>query len=71
MKPEEKFNLLKDKYIRAYRDNNGKDVVSLEYNDGYVWLDTSDENIKFKRKHRVSEFERMTINLEKRLINKI
>ena len=50
MKSQEKFNLLKDRYIQAYRDNNGKDVISLEYNNGYIWLDTSDEKITFKRK---------------------
>lgn len=60
----ENFESLKNRYISAYRNCNKKEVQFLIYEKGWVVLTTESS----PSKHRLSDFEKMTSNLEDRYL---
>jgi len=66
MKPKEKFESLKDRYISAYKNCNKKNVVSLKFESGFVYLETNFGITKC----RCKKFEEMTLTLEDRYTEK-
>lgn len=65
MKAEEKFKQLKERYIMAFTNANGRLPYCVLYKNGFVWV-FNDEQSPIPTKVRVSEFERMAETLEKR-----
>lgn len=57
---EQRFNDIKDEYIKQYKRINNKDVT-LKYEKGFVVIIIKDS--LFRHRYRVSEFEVMTKNI--------
>lgn len=64
---EKKFKDLKDRYVSNYKRTNGKNSnVSVRYENGFVIIDSKTSSSSGIGKHRISEFEKMTLTLEGR-----
>jgi hypothetical protein len=62
-----KFDELKDRYISNFKRTNSKNCdVTLSYEDGFVIIKVKTSLSSGKHKHRISEFEKMTLTLEGR-----
>ncbi len=68
MKPQDKFNLLHNRYINAYREYNGFKPFNVWYKDGWVYVRGQESTLA--NKYRVSQFEKMTETLEERIKTK-
>lgn len=65
---EKKFEGLKDRYISNFKRTNGNHCeATAKYENGFVVLETKTSFSSGKGKHRISEFENMTLNLESRV----
>ena len=64
---ESKFELIKQRYIDAYKKVNGRKVISLTFRNGWCYLTTPTFGFYNKTTIRVSDLERMTETLELRI----
>lgn len=64
-KSEQKYEGLKDRYIKAYLKSNGKNIGGLWFDSGWVYV--LGNKFIAPTKVRVSQFEKMTESLEKRV----
>lgn len=62
-KGEQRFNELKDAYIKDFKRTSGKKLKDLFYKDGYVYLQHPSGSIS---KYKISQFEKMCVTLASR-----
>lgn len=68
MKGIDRFNRIVEDYKSTYKEYNNKEVKSVEYKNGYVYLTTPTNGIgDITRKYRIGQFEKMTETLKSRL----
>ena len=66
----DRFNNIVETYKRAYKRCNKRDVLSVEYKNGFVHLTTlCPQGVEYTSKHRIGQFEEMAETLEERSIN--
>ena len=63
-KNEKLFDSIKERYVQAYLESNGKPVTSITYKKGYVHILTDSIN---ESKYRVHKFVEMLEELERRI----
>jgi chromosome condensin MukBEF MukE localization factor len=64
MNAQQKFEYLKDKYKEAYKNYNKKEVFSIYFQNGWVYLRSREDSLV--NKFRVSQLEKMIKTLEAR-----
>lgn len=69
MKGEERFNNIRPKYEKAYKEINNKEIHSIFYKNGYCYLIPTEYGSTSK--FRIGDLEKMTETLNRRIQDKI